>query len=276
MIQSVKPEPRVYPTKYGDVASFSVTFTDDTRAEVTCKNENAARTLERLQGLVGVEATYVLQDQGYFESGDAKPQKVTEYPGKPGGTIPGAQGHGEPRNRSGESQARNSSTGRSEPFKADPFKQALIVAENALNNATALACAGLIKFSQIEEVTRSFATSSYGLAGELQASGGGEPTGKGGVSTGHPTENTAVEPAALPSSGSEPAVVSGGASSGAPDEGEEPTPPDALWNQAEALYGSRNAVLIAARQVFGGIQQSLDITEEQLLSLIEQRDEVPA
>lgn len=261
-IQSVNQNPRLYPTKFGDMASFGVTFTDGTRAEVTCKSENRDRTLERLNGLVGTAAEYVLQDQGYFESGDAKPQKVTDYPGKPGGTIPGSESNGERRSAPGGGSGSHARNSRSEPFKADPFKQALIVAENALNNAVALACAGRIEFAQIEEVTRSFAATSYALAGELQDSGDGEAKGKGNPVTG--ANGTA-------GGSSWPAVEPGGVSEGAPDANPPGPSLEGLWSTAAELYGTEGAVVRAAHDKFGTASKA-DVTDEHLLELVSAKE----
>ena len=91
----VSEDPREWTGKYGTNHSFKIWFGDGSEAEITCKPENSSKVLTMLKEQKGKSSdTWEVADGGTFPSGDKKPLRVTNYPGKPSGDFRGGSSGG--------------------------------------------------------------------------------------------------------------------------------------------------------------------------------------
>jgi hypothetical protein len=78
-------ETREWDGKHGRACAIPVIFTDGTRAEYQTKPDSQEKRRDELLRCIGIEGDFILEDAGTFPSGDPKPQKLKDYPGKPSG-----------------------------------------------------------------------------------------------------------------------------------------------------------------------------------------------
>jgi hypothetical protein len=83
-LQTVDPGHRKFTTKFGEMAAFDVSFTDGRSGQVVTKIETLQRRQSEYQDLIGKEIEYILEDNGTWPDGSAKPLKV-KRPFGPGG-----------------------------------------------------------------------------------------------------------------------------------------------------------------------------------------------
>lgn len=100
-IQVVDPEPREWQSQDGQRHLFFIqgSFADGDTWSIGVQPQNLDRTLERFRSLVGLDADYVLEHKGVRDGRDE--WKLTDYPGKPSGSIPVPGSTGRSTARSG-------------------------------------------------------------------------------------------------------------------------------------------------------------------------------
>lgn len=92
---------REWSGQYGPMISINLDF-GEFEAQLNTKPETLVKRLEQLEGLVGKESDeWAFQDTGTFDNGNAKPKKVSNYPGK----APAPQQGGGGKGRSPELEA---------------------------------------------------------------------------------------------------------------------------------------------------------------------------
>ena len=98
----VGQEAREYDTQHGRKAAIRLKL-DDTDAELTTNADKVADRLTKLNALIDKPGEWLLKEQGTFSSGDPKPLKVVEWPGKPQGQYQGnGSGGGKSSAKSGD------------------------------------------------------------------------------------------------------------------------------------------------------------------------------
>ena len=96
-IQTVDPATRTWEGPKGTIEFIQGQFTDGTGWSLGAKPENAAKRVEELTKLIGVEGEYEVEPKGEFRG---KPQfKLKSWPGKP--VFGGGGGNKAPRDETG-------------------------------------------------------------------------------------------------------------------------------------------------------------------------------
>lgn len=78
---------REYDTRHGRKAAITLVFQDGEEAELTTNADKVGDRVEMLTTLVDQPREFELTDQPPWPSGDARPRKVVNYPGKPGPNV---------------------------------------------------------------------------------------------------------------------------------------------------------------------------------------------
>jgi hypothetical protein len=244
-ITQVVDEPRKWKGQHGDMFTLSVTFEDGDLGDVnTNKAERVVEIVSALKALVGKPSEFELQDGGKWPSGDQKPWRIKDYPGKPGGSWQGG--------------SAPSGGGR----KSSPEDRSSIEAQVAAKIAGEVAVQTVGQEGSWQEVIDHLVEAVPRIAQAIRSAAqdsGSESRPSGGpLSTSGPDE----------AEGDAPASPSGWS---AEDLGGQSL--EKLKGRATVVYGSAGAVMKAARQMFPDVRKVADIDATMYEVLIEDKEQ---
>lgn len=131
-------------------------FTDGDKWSAGVKPENTEKARAKFNGLVGIEADFVLEHKGVFQ--DVDEWKLRDYPGKPAGTIPypgnggAASGGSSPDAGSYSGGAGRAPAGSSSPTYDVGEERRSIEAQGSRSSVERVICAAIEKGLQPDSI----------------------------------------------------------------------------------------------------------------------------